>query len=312
MHLDAELNHVAAKEHLGHGNFAKKSPERHAWPFDLLSIGHAISSYQNYGGSQPYFHHGLDIRGEALQEVHASVGGVVVNIENYSAGELYWEVAIRDDEGFLWQYHHIDQTTIPQAIKEAFKNKGRVTTGALLGKIVRWPISTYGEMYHHVHLNILDGSGNYLNPFEFLEELPDNSAPEIVAIKFLKNGRSQSGTTISGTYQFSLEVRDLILHEKFIVPPHRMTYSIDGQKEETFWQFDSLPGGASRTDFVHDLYVARETCGNYTCRKLVFNLGFSKNGTRSFPQSSGPHSLDVTVWDYAGNKTSSRFNYSIP
>ena len=310
IHLDAEIKHPTNPAQLGHGNFAKNVPQRHAWPFALLSIGHSMSSYQNYGG-EPYFHHGLDIRGEAMQEVRASVGGEVVNIENYSFGELYWEIAIRDDDGFLWQYHHVDHNTIPQAVKDAFKSHGRIETGDLIGKIVRWPVSSFGEYYNHIHLNILDGEGRYLNPFAFLDRLADDKSPEIVAIKILKNGRSQSTSTVSGNYQFSLEVRDLVLHDKFILPPYRMSYSIDNQKEETLWQFDSLPGGASRTDFVHDLYVARETCGNYTCRKLVFNLGFSKSGDRSFPQSRGAHTLNVTVWDYAGNHSSASFEYQV-
>ena len=53
----------------------------------LLSIGHTSASYQNYSGDyrQAYFHHGLDIRANAGQEVFASAGGKVVNIEDYGA-----------------------------------------------------------------------------------------------------------------------------------------------------------------------------------------------------------------------------------
>ena len=45
----------------------------------------------------------------------------VVNIENYQPGNsLYWEVAILDPEGYVWQYHHIDRNTIPQSIFDKY------------------------------------------------------------------------------------------------------------------------------------------------------------------------------------------------
>ena len=48
-------------------------------------------------------------------------GGQVVNIENYQPGwYLYWEVAVLDPDGYLWQYHHIDVDTIPQNVWDAW------------------------------------------------------------------------------------------------------------------------------------------------------------------------------------------------
>ena len=57
----------------------------------------------------------------------------MVNVENYQPGnDLYWEVAVLDPEGYIWQYHHIDKNTIPQAIKDAFAEyKANPTTGRL-------------------------------------------------------------------------------------------------------------------------------------------------------------------------------------
>ncbi len=76
--------------------------KHNAWPFPLLSIGHNMQSYQDYGGS-PYWHDGLDIRSTQDQPIYAAVGGQVVNIENYVTGNpMYWEVAILDAEGFVW------------------------------------------------------------------------------------------------------------------------------------------------------------------------------------------------------------------
>jgi hypothetical protein len=169
----------------------------------LLSIGHTIASYQNYG-TGAYFHHGLDIRAEAGSEVHASAGGKVINLENYEPGNpAYWEIAILDDEGFIWQYHHVDRDTIPQAIEDAFKTGGSIAQGTLLGKVYLWPEFSFGERYNHIHVNVIGKDKAYLNGFAFLNPLDDKAAPEIVEIALLQNGEKLSGTNVSGPYSSS-------------------------------------------------------------------------------------------------------------
>ena len=134
------------------------APRRSPWPFDILSIGHTMSSYQLYSSSlgSAYFHHGLDIRGNTGTPVLSSTSGKVVNIENYAGGPLYWEVAILDDNGFLWQYHHVDKDSITQKMRDSYKWGERIEAGEKIGEIVDWPVYTGGEQYSHVHLNILD------------------------------------------------------------------------------------------------------------------------------------------------------------
>ena len=89
--------------------------QNHPWPFPLESIGHNMQSYQNYDGS-PYWHDGLDIRSLKNQIIYAAAGGKIINIENYIKGNaLYWEVAILDQDGFVWKYHHVDEKSIPQS-----------------------------------------------------------------------------------------------------------------------------------------------------------------------------------------------------
>ncbi len=86
----------------------------YAWPFALDSIGWSMQSYQDYGGT-PYFHHGMDMMKMYGTDVFNRSGGQVVNIENYKPGwDLYWEVAVLDPDGYIWQYHHIDEPTIPR------------------------------------------------------------------------------------------------------------------------------------------------------------------------------------------------------
>lgn len=313
LHEDAEARYTPAYASLATGSIRQApglADERAPWPFEPLSIGHTMASYQRYGW-QPYFHHGIDVRGDAGTEVRAAVGGQVVNVANYNGGSrYYWEVALLDAEGFLWQYHHINHETIPQAVKDAFAQGGMVPAGELLGEIVDWPVDSYGETYHHVHLNVLGEGGVYLNPLRFLEDLGDDSGPEILAVGLLDEARTPTQQAGEG-YGLWVEVRDLIRHDKFFVPPYHLEIQVDGAETQVVWTFDQLPGGASKTDFVDDLYVPDETCGNYSCRKAVIDLGFQVAGRRRFPAGSGRHHAVVRVQDLAGHVASRGFSWVV-
>src|SRR4030065_715013 len=79
-----------------------------------------MQSYQDYGGT-PYFHHGMDMMKMGGTPVWNRSGGQVINIENYNPGwDLYWEVAVLDPFGYIWQYHHIQMETIPQYIWDKY------------------------------------------------------------------------------------------------------------------------------------------------------------------------------------------------
>jgi len=312
LHDDAEKQFRASYLSLATGRLKDGAPRQtYAWPFEALSIGHTMSSYQNYGGD-PYFHHGLDIRGDADLDVLASAGGKVVNIENYFPGSpAYWEVAILDDQGFLWQYHHIERRSIPEEVWEAYRNKTSIAQGTKLGEIYYWSVVTYGERYHHVHLNILDADGNYLNPFSFLEDLGDQQTPKIEEVGILKNGRRWTNSTVSGQYTLYAKVHDLILHDKFSVPPYEITYSVDGTAPKTVWRFDNLPGGSSNERYVDEFFNPSLTCGNYQCRELAVDLGFKKDGIDYFTTEAGSHSVKIEARDFAGNTTSTVFNWQV-
>lgn len=92
------------------------------WPFVWDQMGHLLSSYQGYGSlDSAYFHHGIDmVSNQPNVPVYTRSGGQVVNVENYNTPPaLYWEVAILDPEGYVWQYHHVDRESIPQSIFDA-------------------------------------------------------------------------------------------------------------------------------------------------------------------------------------------------
>lgn len=308
----AELQYKPDYLDKAHGNNTINSDRvRHAWPFEALSIGHSMASYQSYRWNQAYFHHGIDIRGDEGTPILAAVGGKVVNVANYYQGSrYYWEVAILDEQGYLWQYHHVDPESIPQKIKDAFKNKGSVPTGELLGEIVDWPATTYGEVYTHIHLNVLGKDGVYLNPLHFLSSLGDNQAPQIKDIGILdNNSKPQSGNIAKDDYSLYVEARDLLKHDKFFIPPYHIEYRIQNSAWNTVWKFDQLPGGADREAFVKEFFVPKSTCGNYQCRKIFIDLGFQAQNP--FPTQKGRYTLEVRVHDQAGNMDQSSYQYEV-
>lgn len=305
IHEEAERTFKPNYLELAEGDFSKrKTVERHPWPVSVLSIGHTMASYQNYSFvSQAYFHHGLDIRAEAGSDVVASAGGKVINIENYMPGDdAYWEVAILDEAGFIWQYHHIEKSSIPPAIYDAYESQSSIPAGTKLGEVYFWKVVTFGERFHHIHLNILGRDKEYLNPFSFLERLPDSRPPEIAEFSYLKS---------KGTYSIGVHLKDWILSDVFIVPPYHIEVAIDGQKPFTVWKFDRLPGGSDNEKFVNRFFLPRLACGNYQCRKPVIDLGFNQEGKQVFPLSKGKHHLELRVSDYAGNTASRNYDWDV-
>lgn len=287
------------------------SQKQHPWPFPLRSIGHNMQSYQNYGGS-PYWHDGLDIRAEQDQPIYAANGGKVVNVENYVSGNpLYWEIAILDQEGFVWKYHHVDRKSIPPEIITAYKNGSTIPQGTLIGNVVRWEISSFGEVFHHLHLLVVAKDGKYINPFLMMNPLSDLRAPVINKIGLARNHRPVNGETIRGAHSLYVEASDLVLHDKFILPPHKISYKLNGGEEKVVWEFINLPSGTNDKDYIRDFYL-EGTCGNYFCRKFYINLNFTPQSPRGqMKLRPGKHSIEVSVEDMAGNSATDSFQWEV-
>lgn len=289
----------------------------YAWPFDLDSIGWNIQSYQDYGGT-PYFHHGIDMMKMWGTNVYNRSGGQVINIENYQPGwDLYWEVAVLDPDGYIWQYHHINELTIPQLIWDKWEeykadpNAGYIPPGTYIGDIIEWPVWSFGKQFNHIHLNILAAGGVYVNGFELHDGLPDTAGPEIQSMGLLQNGQIHPGNEVEGDYSLYVRARDLILDDVYYLPPWEITFSVDGGPVHTTWRFDTLPGGANDTAYLDDFYVVPPTCGDYYCRDYYIDLGFIPDSQFVFPGSGGEHSVLVTVSDYAGNSGSQLYTYTV-
>jgi Bacterial Ig domain len=290
----------------------------YTWPFALDSIGWSMQSYQDYGGT-PYFHHGMDMMKMWGTMVFNRSGGQVINIENYNPGwDLYWEVAILDPDGYIWQYHHIQMETIPQLIWDKFEEwqadpiyGGFIPADTHIGNIIEWPVWSFGKQFNHIHLNILAAGGVFVNGFEFHNALPDTVGPEIQHVGLLQYGQIYPGDTIEGAYSLYVRARDLILDDVYYLPPWEITFAMDCGPVQTTWRFDTLPGGWSDTAYLDDFYVVPPTCGDYDCRDYYIDLGFIRDSQFEFPTSGGQHTVLVTVRDYAGNTASQSYTYTV-
>jgi hypothetical protein len=291
------------------------------WPYDVVQMGLVIQSYQNYssGTSEAYFHHGIDMVAPDGTPVYTRSGGQVVNIENYRPGNsLYWEVAILDPEGYVWQYHHIDQPTIPQLIYDKFAewqddpvDGGFVPPNTHIGDIIYWPVISLGYRFNHIHLNILADGDSYLNTLEFHTPLVDDQTPEIQEIGLLDGNTILSGNSASGNYGMYVRARDLFMSSVYYLPPYKTEFSIDGGEWVTVWEFHDLPGGSDNEAFVNDFFVPNYTRGNYDERDFYIDLGFTPNGQRPFPSYPGEHTIQVRVWDYNGNSSTNTYDWDV-
>jgi hypothetical protein len=113
-------------------------------------------------------------------------------------------VAILDAEGYVWQYHHIAQPSIPDAIHQAYQdwqadheNGGFILPDSKLGEIVYWPVMSFEYRFNHIHLNILADGDVYLNPLEFHTLLPDTQAPAIEKTGLMNNNSLLTGDIIT-------------------------------------------------------------------------------------------------------------------
>jgi len=293
----------------------------YAWPYTFDQMGLVVQSYQNYssGTSAAYFHHGIDMVAPNGTQVYTRSGGQVVNIENYQPGnDLYWEVAILDGEGYVWQYHHIDKNSIPQGIKDKFNewkanpaSGGYVPPNTHIGNIVYWTVISLGFRFNHIHLNILGAGDVYMNTLEFHTPIVDTQAPEIQEIGILNGDTVVSGAVAAGNYGLYVRARDLYQSTVYYLPPYKTEFRLDGGEWETVWEFHTLPGGSDDMAYVNDFYVPGYTKGNYELRDFYIDLGFTTSGQRQFPSSSGEHSIEVRVWDYYGNSDTDTFTWTV-
>ncbi len=175
--------------------------------FPTEQFGAVLHQFQDWS-SPPYFHAGLDIRGEKNQEVLAPVSGTIEagyysyvdEVDGRSTkyflplsdvlagkgeppwGKSYFEIAITNANGFRFELHHIDPDLLSESIKTRILQGGFVFAGERVGHLVEWNRFLWGVKFHHLHYNVVSPTGIYLNPLKISNPIEDSLPPEIVAI----------------------------------------------------------------------------------------------------------------------------------
>lgn len=227
------------------------------WPIefqdDSHTLGNVMAQYQPFG--KPYFHGGIDIRTVGGKMTRTPVAGrLEAGHYSYSTNDdgsmekfwkpwpqqgdsTYFEVAVVTDDGFRFEFHHINRSTLPRKIVDMLNaGGGRVEVGTEVGAAISW----MGQDYDHIHYNIVAPSGVRINPEHASALLTDTMAPEISDAAVV----SANGTVSSfGTGRLSevpsaivVAVQDHLDHNVYDHPPTfaRLTFANGMQSS---WDF---------------------------------------------------------------------------
>lgn len=215
-----------------------------SWPMREVPppVMNTVSVLQFYG-SNPGFHHGLDLQAPAGTKIYAPVSGLVETRYYYVRRSPYtYEVSISTENGYRWEFHHIDEESIPLEIRRLAEQRGIVQQGALLGEIYD---ASKVNITPHVHINVIDAEGYYHDPLKFFPSLSDPQPPLIKGI-YLVDDRNQAVAAEEtretrrqpvklGKFELVVDVLDEIPPSKIGQPVYRMDVFIE------LWQRDKSP-----------------------------------------------------------------------
>lgn len=241
------------------------------WPVEFYSetqtIGNSTPEFQNYGG-ESYFHSGSDLRVQKESQVFAPVTGFLkanyyTYVTNPQTGEdtkftkpiseggdsLYFEVTIETTDGYRFELHHVNPKSLPDPIRKiALAGGGFVDNGTIVGRAAVWPIYRFDERYDHVHYNIIDPRGIYLNPEFASHEISDDQPPQILNIYAVVNGQTTEIKTdqLRGGKPTELIISALDYKGKNIYPlPPVSVEVLWGDHQKSGWDFSMLLADAS-------------------------------------------------------------------
>ncbi len=297
------------------------------WPVrDSFTIIDTISTLQFYGPppGTPGFHHGLDIHAPAGTPVYAPVGGIVGMGYYYPRARVpyTYEVFIEGDDGFRWDFHHIDQGTIPKGIADLAKRRGRVEPGALLARIYD-AFKFDPAIPPHVHVNVIHRDGIYKNPLKFFPPLSDKTPPRIQGIYLVDaNNHVVAGNVPgidlpallpAGKYELVLDVIDIIDGAPMGDSVSRLSVSANGTSIGNLDFRDHLPKksyleGAKEVYKIEPIVLpGGKTVTNQVdlSRPRKFLYRFDLDTSKIPVEANRVIKIQITAQDFAENSTQS-------
>lgn len=312
-------------------------PTQMPWPVVFADAVHTVAQgyvdFQDYGDEYPYFHGGCDLRSAANSDVVATVTGTLeggfYGYTNNADGSMvkqwqawngsprrdaYFELAIVTDDGYRFEYHHVDSEKLPASTVQAL-NKGhvRIQAGTVIGKVNGWAFSF--QNYSHIHYNIVRPDGMRVNPEYYSVATADHTAPVIQAVYGL-DSRGQAieiheGDNIPGTIT-EIVVATTDKHDKdaYMQTPTFASIEFDGGHNFSwdFRQFLTTADGQFPpiwSVFKKELRLSngirKITSGQYGKGLFLMRL----------PVLATDHGgFTITIGDTAGNKSTVRGNLS--
>lgn len=186
-----------------------------SWPIALERpinqfIGN-LHQYQTFT-NPPYYHGGVDILANKDQPLTTPVSGhIEAGYYSYTDdyfgntvkfflpykkalednvklpwGKEYFELAIIDEQGNRFEFHHVDDSEFPEQIRKKILGDDSVdkfvAAGTVIGKVYDWSIRRKKVSARHIHYNIIHHHGHHLNPFNYSEYVEDTTPPVITNV----------------------------------------------------------------------------------------------------------------------------------
>lgn len=286
------------------------------WPIANPKVGNNMQTIQGTGQlDMDYWHLGLDVISNSGTQVYTPVTGIVTNIvdaeieDGLPSSGLYWRIEILDEEGLVWTFVHVDKNTFNPEIFDSLKNKTTIKQRTHLANIVDW----WWSDYNHIHIEVIQKDGININPLMLLSSPLDNSKPVIEEIGLVQKKKILDGNIVSGPHSLYVKTYDLILHDSYKVPPHKISYSLDDNEWIVVWEFIKIPsknGSGSYVD-VNDFFLSPSCQGCVNGTNYYINLMFNTQTPWETLSnlSLGTHKIKVRVEDIDGNMDEELFSW---
>jgi len=176
------------------------------WPLEMKEeesqLGNLMAQFQRYYSGYSYFHGGCDIVAKEGKEIKSPVRGNIEGLfytysptengyfkkfvipwgKHYGkeeARDSYFEIAVITEDGYRFEFHHVDPNNLSTAIKKKISNGGTVEVGDILGKVKSFHSKVKDLPYDHIHYNIIDPKGKRIN-CEWVSELVKDELNPII------------------------------------------------------------------------------------------------------------------------------------
>ncbi|MAV90677.1 MAG: hypothetical protein CL676_04605 [Bdellovibrionaceae bacterium] len=303
------------------------------WPIQfengLNSVGNLMAQFQSYGPFSSYFHGGCDLVARRGESLIAPISGKIeagyysysdigdgymqkywiplFESEGHSVQKEYFEVALTDQNGFRFEFHHVDRDSLTPEILSHIKANDFISAGTILGQVIDWGYFMNGSPYNHIHYNIVSPNGYNFNCQWYSAKILDTVSPMIASVYAVVENNvievSNNERLSQRPSEFILDIFDRKDRNPFILQPHFVEYRPQSGKTFT-WDFrKGLFNEDGSKPKIFDLFVRSlrgpngeilRTAGNYNEFQFYVRIPVEE-------KDRGPFTL--TVMDSAGNQT---------